>query len=112
MHKTRTPKEVLELASREGVQIVDLKFIDWPGQWQHTSYPLHELDLVYPDLVFEETLRLSRGDRTIEIRHLGQGNTAGDAIVWLPEERVLITGDVVVHPIPFAFDVSRQYCAA
>ncbi len=44
MHKTRTPKEVLELASREGVQILDCKFIDWPGQWQHTSFPIHELD--------------------------------------------------------------------
>ncbi|MBW2280448.1 MAG: type I glutamate--ammonia ligase [Deltaproteobacteria bacterium] len=44
MHKTRTPKEVLELASREGVQIVDCKFIDWPGQWQHTSFPMHELE--------------------------------------------------------------------
>jgi glutamine synthetase len=44
MHKTRTPKEVLELASREGAQILDLKFIDWPGQWQHTSFPMHELD--------------------------------------------------------------------
>ena len=44
MHKTRSPKEVLELASREGVQILDLKFIDWPGQWQHTSFPIHELE--------------------------------------------------------------------
>ncbi len=44
MHKTRSPKEVLELASREGVQILDLKFVDWPGQWQHTSFPIHELD--------------------------------------------------------------------
>jgi glutamine synthetase len=44
MHKPRTPKEVLELASREGVQILDLKFIDWPGQWQHTSFPIHELE--------------------------------------------------------------------
>ncbi len=44
MHKTRSPKEVLELASREGVQILDLKFVDWPGQWQHTSFPIHELE--------------------------------------------------------------------
>jgi glyoxylase-like metal-dependent hydrolase (beta-lactamase superfamily II) len=34
---------------------------------------------------------------------LGRANTAGDAIAWLPRQRVVITGDVVVSPIPFGF---------
>ncbi len=42
MTQPRTPKDVLDLAQREGIKIVDCKFIDWPGQWQHVSYPLHE----------------------------------------------------------------------
>ena len=44
MYTKRTPKEVLEFAAREGVQLVDLKFIDWPGLWQHVTFPLHEVD--------------------------------------------------------------------
>jgi glutamine synthetase len=44
MHKQRTPTEALELAQRKDIRLVDCKFIDWPGQWQHATYPLHEFD--------------------------------------------------------------------
>jgi len=38
-----TPKEVLEYAKKNNVAIVDLRFTDWPGQWQHCSYPIGEI---------------------------------------------------------------------
>ena len=38
-----TPKEVLELAKKNKVEIVDLRFIDVPGLWQHFSIPVREL---------------------------------------------------------------------
>jgi glutamine synthetase len=44
VHKNRTPKEVLEFAASNGVKLVDLKFVDWLGQWQHATYPLHQVD--------------------------------------------------------------------
>jgi glutamine synthetase len=44
MHKERTPTDVLHFARGEGVKLVDLKFIDWPGIWQHFTVPLHEFD--------------------------------------------------------------------
>jgi glutamine synthetase len=39
-----TPKEVLEFAKANGVKMVDLKFLDLPGLWQHFSVPISELD--------------------------------------------------------------------
>jgi glutamine synthetase len=36
-------KEVLELAKKNDVKIVDLRFVDLPGQWQHFSIPVGEL---------------------------------------------------------------------
>ncbi len=39
-----TPKEVLEFAEKNGAQMVDLKFMDLPGLWQHFTVPLHELE--------------------------------------------------------------------
>jgi glutamine synthetase len=36
-------KEVLEYAKKNKVEIVDLRFTDWPGQWQHCSYPISEI---------------------------------------------------------------------
>jgi len=38
-----TPKEVLELAKEKGVKVVDLRFVDFPGVWQHFSVPIGEL---------------------------------------------------------------------
>ncbi len=39
-----TPKDVLELAKEQGIKIVDLRFMDFPGLWQHFSVPVSELD--------------------------------------------------------------------
>ena len=49
--------------------------------------------------------RLSIPDRTapVEARFLGRANTDGDAVVWLPRQKVLITGDIVVSPFPFGY---------
>ncbi|MGH8569576.1 MAG: glutamine synthetase beta-grasp domain-containing protein, partial [Gammaproteobacteria bacterium] len=38
-----TPAEVIRRAREAGVQIVDVKFCDLPGTWQHFSLPLKEL---------------------------------------------------------------------
>lgn len=43
----------------------------------------------------EDTLRL--GGRTIVVMHPGAGHSAGDLLVWLPKERVLFAGDVLVE---------------
>jgi glyoxylase-like metal-dependent hydrolase (beta-lactamase superfamily II) len=42
-----------------------------------------------------DTLRV--GGRTIVVRHPGAGHSAGDLFVWLPKERVLFAGDVLVE---------------
>jgi glutamine synthetase len=38
-----TPKDVLDLAKKQEVKIVDLRFVDLPGTWQHFSIPVEEL---------------------------------------------------------------------
>ena len=55
-------------------------------------------------LTVERQLVLFRGDRTIDIRHFGWGNTPGDLVVFLPRERIAVTGDLLVWPTPFVFD--------
>jgi glutamine synthetase len=37
-------KQVLEFAKKNGAVMVDLKFTDWPGVWQHISHPIHQLE--------------------------------------------------------------------
>ena len=38
-----TPKEVIEFAKSKGARILDLRFMDFPGLWQHLSFPIAEL---------------------------------------------------------------------
>jgi len=40
-----TPRDVLKLAEQKKVQFVDLRFMDFPGLWQHTTCPISELTL-------------------------------------------------------------------
>jgi len=45
-----TAKEVLELAKKHKAIMVDLKFVDFPGTWQHFTIPIEELtDSVFTD---------------------------------------------------------------
>src|SRR6266571_2200166 len=38
-----TPSDVLKFAEKHGAKMVDLKFIDLPGIWQHTTVPIQQL---------------------------------------------------------------------
>src|ERR1700737_2870135 len=40
-----SPREVIERAKAEGVEVVDVRFIDLPGTWQHFSVPIGELEV-------------------------------------------------------------------
>src|SRR4030095_5874587 len=59
-----------------------------------------EAPTVLPTITLQDRLTLYRGDRRIDIRHLGMGHTSGDIVVHLPKEGILITGDLVVWPVP------------
>jgi glyoxylase-like metal-dependent hydrolase (beta-lactamase superfamily II) len=47
-----------------------------------------------PNLTFDSELRLDLGNREVQIKWLGRGNTAGDAIIFLPKEKMIMTGDL------------------
>lgn len=61
--------------------------------------------VMLPNRTFRDALTLDDRRRPIEVRFLGRANTDGDAIVWLPRQRMLITGDIVVAPVPYMFSV-------
>ena len=57
-----------------------------------------------PNITFDRELRLHCGDTTVEVRYLGHGHTAGDAVVFVPEDRVIVTGDLVHGLEPLILD--------
>jgi len=58
------------------------------------------IPLPKPTELVKKNLTLRRGKRTIEIKFLGEGHTPSDLVVWLPTERVVAVGDLVVYPVP------------
>ena len=55
-------------------------------------------------LTFEHDFTIDLGNREVQVKFLGRGNTAGDAVVYLPLEKIAIAGDLVVFPIPYIYD--------
>ncbi|HKW81950.1 MAG TPA: MBL fold metallo-hydrolase [Casimicrobiaceae bacterium] len=53
--------------------------------------------LTWPTMVFERRLTLWLGKLQVELMQLGRGHTKGDTVVWLPQERVLFSGDLVEY---------------
>ncbi|MCW8943427.1 MAG: MBL fold metallo-hydrolase [Sedimenticola sp.] len=51
--------------------------------------------LTWPTLTFESSMTLWMGKRRVELMHVGRGHTKGDIVVWLPEEKILFSGDLV-----------------
>ena len=41
---SQTPQEVLNLIREQDIKIIDLKFIDMPGTWQHCSFYHDQID--------------------------------------------------------------------
>jgi len=56
-------------------------------------------------MTFEDKMTIYTGTREIQLLHVGDGNTEGDVIMWLPQEKIVATGDIVVLPTPYAFNV-------
>ena len=44
MSTNRTPAEVLRFAQENDAKMVDVRFADLPGLWQHVTYPIEQLD--------------------------------------------------------------------
>jgi glyoxylase-like metal-dependent hydrolase (beta-lactamase superfamily II) len=57
-----------------------------------------------PTIAFENSMRLVRGDREVELLHLGRAHTAGDVFTYLPKEQIVVTGDAVVGWTPYMGD--------
>ena len=65
---------------------------------------LRQIQITLPTLTFERSLILHKADRAIHIYYFGKGHTRGDVVVYLPKEKVLITGDLLTNGIPFMRD--------
>jgi cyclase len=70
--------------------------------------------VVLPSRTFEDQLSLQVGDKRVEIVEVGPAHTKGDAFVYVPDDRVVFTGDILFHqshPIMWEGPVSSWVAA-
>ena len=61
--------------------------------------------LTWPTLTFTGKMTLWLGKLEVQLLQLGRGHTKGDTVVWLPQERTLLSGDLVeFDATPYAGD--------
>src|SRR5262252_1796847 len=62
---------------------------------QNNAAAQAELKPTPPNVTLRTNMTLYRGSREIQIRFLGRAHTAGDLVVFLPKEKIVITGDML-----------------
>ena len=80
---------------------------DWDSEFQrfprlfegHESIP----GLTYPTTTFSDQMTVFLGNRRVDIKQIGRAHTAGDAVIHVPDQNVMFTGDIVE-------DHSACYC--
>jgi glyoxylase-like metal-dependent hydrolase (beta-lactamase superfamily II) len=85
-------KQTRELIVERGQQDMDSEIGRFPRLFNAVeSVP----GLTWPTVVFDKELTLWMGDLEVKIMHLGRGHTKGDTVVWLPQQKILFSGDLV-----------------
>jgi glyoxylase-like metal-dependent hydrolase (beta-lactamase superfamily II) len=70
---------------------------------RHTA-ALASVKPVPPTITVDDTMVIHRGGREIRLLHLGRGHTGGDLVVFLPRERVVVTGDLMTNGTAYPGD--------
>ena len=61
--------------------------------------------LTWPTLTFNKKMTLWLGSVEVQLLQLGRGHTKGDTVAWLPQEKILFSGDLVeFDATPYAGD--------
>lgn len=71
-------------------------------------------ELSLPTRTFDEKLTLTVGDKTVELVDLGPAHTLSDTIAWVPDDKVVFTGDLLFnegHPVLWAGPMTRWIAA-
>lgn len=62
-----------------------------------------QYQMLLPNVTFDNVLTLSLGKREVQVLFLGRGNTGGDAVIFVPDAKVVMAGDLLVWPTPYSY---------
>ncbi len=71
------------------------------GNYGITPEEMEGTEIAFPQITFSDSLELDLEKMTVDIKYVGASHTDGSVLVFVPEEKVLFTGDIVFtdyHP--------------
>ncbi|OJX83234.1 MAG: MBL fold metallo-hydrolase, partial [Magnetospirillum sp. 64-120] len=82
------------MVEERGQEDWDSEFGRFPRLFQgHEEIP----GLTRPTTTFSDSMTVWLGRRRVDIMKLGRAHTAGDAVIWVPDQEVMFTGDIVEY---------------
>lgn len=80
------------------------RFTDWMASEPGGAEGQEGLIPTPPNITLTDKLTLYRGAREIQMLFFGRGHTGGDVVVYLPAEKILFSGDLLLESMPFMGD--------
>lgn len=103
---TQLERELKARKMDNGYTITETMAPFWEWQIREAKEYDHDYKgnkLVPVDITFNDSLNFYWGSQTIQLIHgSDNGHSSGDVIVWIPEKKLVITGDIIVSPTPYA----------
>jgi glyoxylase-like metal-dependent hydrolase (beta-lactamase superfamily II) len=82
------------MVEERGQEDWDSEFGRFPRLFEgHEEIP----GLTRPTTTFSDSMTVYLGKRRVDIMKLGRAHTAGDAVIWVPDQEVMFTGDIVEY---------------
>ena len=74
-------------------------------RWPQYEDDWRQLELTPPNVTYSGNMTVHLGNRSVELIHPGPAHTFGDTLVYLPDEKIIFTGDVAFqYLVPLAAD--------
>ncbi len=74
---------------------------DWDSEYARFPRLFQAADsipgLTWPTMTFKDKMTVYMGKRRVDLMHLGRAHTAGDIVAWVPDSRVMFSGDIVEY---------------
>ncbi len=82
------------MIAERGKEDWESEFARFPRLFQgHESIP----GLTWPTMTFRDRMTVYLGKRRVDLMFLGRAHTAGDIVAWVPDESVMLSGDIVEY---------------
>jgi glyoxylase-like metal-dependent hydrolase (beta-lactamase superfamily II) len=101
------PKQVEDLRARAAAEqdpAARARLEQQAREQQTFAQQVSETKPTPPNITLADRMTIYRGDREIQLIALSRAHTGGDVVVYLPRERVLCTGDVLVNQVANLID--------